>query len=477
MDILDIFLQLHYLDGRETPPPMNMTLLTKARFSQRLDYLLRCVSEGKGVSQLEVEGSTVDTISPERAHDPGGTADFGATDELPADRDYSEHAPSHEDTVAHLQAQEPVKNDDRSSAEELLTIDQSTIIENPKTKDAAESTDNSKLENELAAASNSNSSAIPTAIQPDNVAAASPPQALNEFSEDQYDGGEGEGEEKVSDDEDAYTDEDAYHNDNACPDDQDSADSSTVQGDDALEMKHDVDISSEANNFDGKPEPDQQKLTSRSADHLDDEDLITYESNEEGGVDNVNGSETDSRWQDTEEVNLENPEVVVSTPVASFSPEAALSHHMVHTDENGHKDSSSQDPSALTSDQNEAAIYHFETSQAGFGLNVGDAKSHEQAWNPAVSESHEEDGAYDSDSSNNVRQDMGPGHEQHPLHGLTPAEAKDLGPSWQRSAPSADDEDEITLMTRSRKQQQQRIPSPVPLGLPPNKLLTQALAC
>ncbi|KAL8953095.1 MAG: hypothetical protein Q9222_001033 [Ikaeria aurantiellina] len=52
IQILDVYLQLHYHDGNDTPPPMKMTLSTNARFSHGLDYLINLAAEGKGFSNL-----------------------------------------------------------------------------------------------------------------------------------------------------------------------------------------------------------------------------------------------------------------------------------------------------------------------------------------------------------------------------------------------------------------------------------------
>lgn len=52
--MLEVFVQLHRLDGNEHPPPLYVTLSTKTRFTNRLSLLTQAVSEGKGFSQLPV---------------------------------------------------------------------------------------------------------------------------------------------------------------------------------------------------------------------------------------------------------------------------------------------------------------------------------------------------------------------------------------------------------------------------------------
>jgi len=51
-ELLDIYLQLHKLDGNDNPPPFRVSLTTKVRFSNRLASITEAISEGKGFSQL-----------------------------------------------------------------------------------------------------------------------------------------------------------------------------------------------------------------------------------------------------------------------------------------------------------------------------------------------------------------------------------------------------------------------------------------
>jgi len=51
-EILQLYVQLHALDGVAHPPPMYMTLSTKTRFTNRLTLLAHAVSEGRGLSSV-----------------------------------------------------------------------------------------------------------------------------------------------------------------------------------------------------------------------------------------------------------------------------------------------------------------------------------------------------------------------------------------------------------------------------------------
>ncbi|KAF2143447.1 uncharacterized protein K452DRAFT_171279 [Aplosporella prunicola CBS 121167] len=59
--VLDVFIQLHHIDGVQNPDPLYVTLNTKARFSSRLNFLIEAIAESKGFSQVllshdDVEG-------------------------------------------------------------------------------------------------------------------------------------------------------------------------------------------------------------------------------------------------------------------------------------------------------------------------------------------------------------------------------------------------------------------------------------
>ncbi|KAH0365093.1 hypothetical protein KCU65_g6316, partial [Aureobasidium melanogenum] len=51
-ELLEMYLQLHKLDGNDSPPPFRVSLTTKTRFSNRLASITQAISEGKGFSQL-----------------------------------------------------------------------------------------------------------------------------------------------------------------------------------------------------------------------------------------------------------------------------------------------------------------------------------------------------------------------------------------------------------------------------------------
>lgn len=50
--MLEVYLQLHKLDGNEQPPPFHVTLKKKTKFTNRLNLITAAIAEGKGFSQL-----------------------------------------------------------------------------------------------------------------------------------------------------------------------------------------------------------------------------------------------------------------------------------------------------------------------------------------------------------------------------------------------------------------------------------------
>ncbi|EKG12237.1 hypothetical protein MPH_10644 [Macrophomina phaseolina MS6] len=62
--ILDVYLQLHQLDGHQNPGPLYLTLNTKTRFSARMQSLHAAIADGRGLSQL----SLLDNVTEEEAY-------------------------------------------------------------------------------------------------------------------------------------------------------------------------------------------------------------------------------------------------------------------------------------------------------------------------------------------------------------------------------------------------------------------------
>ncbi|KAK0658127.1 hypothetical protein DIS24_g4890 [Lasiodiplodia hormozganensis] len=86
--VLDVYLQLHQLDGHQSPGPLYMTLNTKTRFSARLDALLAAIADGRGMSQL----SFLEDVTEEDAYAGSDDAPEEQKSLKQADDQYEEHA-------------------------------------------------------------------------------------------------------------------------------------------------------------------------------------------------------------------------------------------------------------------------------------------------------------------------------------------------------------------------------------------------
>ncbi|OJD34553.1 conserved glutamic acid-rich protein [Diplodia corticola] len=86
--VLDVYLQLHQLDGHESPGPLYMTLNTKTRFSARLDALLAAIADGRGMSQL----SFLEDVTEEDAY---VGSDNGPEEQEPANQDDEQDGGEH----------------------------------------------------------------------------------------------------------------------------------------------------------------------------------------------------------------------------------------------------------------------------------------------------------------------------------------------------------------------------------------------
>ncbi|KAK7545987.1 hypothetical protein IWX49DRAFT_564866 [Phyllosticta citricarpa] len=58
--VLDAYIQLHRNDGVEAPGPLYVALSTRTKFSARLEFIMKAVSDGKGLSQLPIPDYTAE---------------------------------------------------------------------------------------------------------------------------------------------------------------------------------------------------------------------------------------------------------------------------------------------------------------------------------------------------------------------------------------------------------------------------------
>ncbi|KAL8761854.1 MAG: hypothetical protein Q9184_002057 [Pyrenodesmia sp. 2 TL-2023] len=313
----DVDAELYFNDGNEIPPPMRMTLSTTVRFSQRLEYLARCVAAGKGISQLDDEdlscqSNSVEELQEDETNEMAGEPSTGST---PGDANgvtingsQDHQGLSAEDQTAHLPSGDPQNIVDASNGgverEDIKDITKSNIAY------AASLTDKKPLVNRGEGASTAN----PLTTQPRHGLQE------NQLSGQQYvdeDGREGIEEVEVEEYEE-HVGYDEADNDNG----QLSNGSSTIQGDDARTVGVDAKIPWGTTASEAGPLSAEQSLTHPPSD----EDLITY------GSDGEDGDTGELLSKDIGEkafADLEHSASEIFPPVAS---KGALSYDVGHVD-------------------------------------------------------------------------------------------------------------------------------------------------
>ncbi|KAL8738792.1 MAG: hypothetical protein Q9181_000470 [Wetmoreana brouardii] len=454
VDMIDVFLHLHYNDGNDSPPPMRISLLTNVRFSQRLDYLLNCVAEGKGMSQLESEDLATDGLSPEHPEEPSGTQASTQPTEVArtgsaAEGNHNDRTQSSlRDTVTESLIKGSTHNEDHlSGSEEHLATKHATTTMDSNSENATSLTDDAQLVNGVAALTESYLSTAHTATQLVDTMGPWSTSGPEDSTEGQYDEAVTE---ELSDEEHPYPDEIEY------ADEQDSAGSSTVQGDDPVDKKRD--LLDEANTFDIERGPNQQQLASRAGGDIEAEDLITYEIEEED-LEYGDDSGSAARWQDTEKVPFVDTEAGTSRSDAPSQLEDASSHRLVQGDDSDDKSLGYRGSNNSTYDHNDSELHHLETKETGLEDSLRE-EANEEALEPITSTSMLENrrGLYSTaqakskeeaemlkhEPSRIVYQNKEQSHVRDHNLGVDKIDAANSELSAQDSLLPADDEDEIT---------------------------------
>ncbi|KAL9602388.1 MAG: hypothetical protein Q9179_002545 [Wetmoreana sp. 5 TL-2023] len=464
VDIVEVFLHLHYNDGNETPPPMRISLLTNVRFSQKLDHLLNSVAEGKGISQLESEYSAIDDLSPEHPEESGGTqastqpAEVARTGDA-ADGNHNDRQiqSSLQDTVTESLIKGSTHNEDQlvGSEEHLATRHATTTIDS-SSENSTNLTDDAQLVNGVAALTESYPSTVHTATQLDDTTALWSRPGPEDPTEEHYDEAVAE---ELSDEEHPFPDENEY------TDEQNSAGSSTVQGDDPVDKKRD--LLDETNTFDVERGLNQQQLASRPTGDLDAEDLITYDVEEDLEYGDDSGSA--ARWQDTEEVPFVDTEAGTSRSDAPSQLDNASSHRLVQRDDSDNKSLGYRGLNNNAFDQNDSELYHLETKEIGLEARLGE-EANKEALEPTTSTSKKEAEMLNHDPSRTVYQYKELSHARDHNLGIDKLDAANSELSTQVNVLPADDEDEITY----EDDNEEEAAAKEPLGVSAGPALEQA---
>ncbi|KAL8718731.1 MAG: hypothetical protein Q9225_004172 [Loekoesia sp. 1 TL-2023] len=433
--ILDIYLQLHYHDGNDAPPPMTLTLTTNVRFSHRLDFLSNFVAEGKGLSQLEGEDTSILNGSPELAEEPRMTEAVGQptpanhssnANEFPINETHDQHSQSIEESAAHVSAEGPhdelnfsSSSENRISTNNMEPTEQDTLANGTKLNH-----DTLSASGEAATTTNPIST-IPSPAKDSNELAT---QLLHEADAFQGDAENEEQEDDIDYEEDDNPNEDS------------SAGSSTVQGDDILAVKEGLDVLNQKRARDGKAVLAQELAEPKSDQEPEIEDFITYESDEENGHDNP----SDTLLRDTEDVESESRRVLRSESVASSDAKATSFRSVVQNNEADAETlpgqtSDTYAPSRKVSNSNYERTNHDE----GGGLDEEATKN--EAWNPEEYDGNNQGGMLSFPTSQKVHHNVDQDNNTLSSSILSNTDAENWKHTAQSSIQPAEDEDEITF--------------------------------
>ncbi|KAL8678915.1 MAG: hypothetical protein Q9186_004772 [Xanthomendoza sp. 1 TL-2023] len=450
VQVLDIYCQLHYNESEKPPGPMLMTLSTKIRFVDRLNHLENLVAEGVALSQLAHGNALMENNPLPNSHAPDevgapahpiGIIDSGDATEFTTATDDDQSKQPAQHSLTESPAEESTDTDKASSkgAKPLTTSDPITS----EIGDSGRATYlTRKSVDDSAALSTSNPPNIPTQLHVEN------PTNTLMLQKVEDDGAEDFREEEYEDEEDYEIEEVTL------PNEENSAGSSTVQGDDAMLFKDEVDNADRANVLDQPVAAPQFQLDSSGVPEA--EDVISYDTDEEDNEDYAEGMENDHHWQPNEgEVNSDSQDAV-ATPTIPQKTQTTSSHDMIHANRDGFnaldsQDISAQGPKYINSDSDGLdKNRHGQLNGEEVGPTV------RQAGGYMISVDNDQDGFLSEDrperhhlvaehqeieTYENIHKDD-PKMQSSNIDG---AGAKPLDTSTQNSAQSAEDDDEITF--------------------------------
>lgn len=154
--MIEIYVQLQHYDGLDSPPPLYLTLNTKARFSYRLESLQFAIADQKGLSQIR---SSYAFEEPQQLEIEGVPGPHDRDDSLLADRDDKVAIFSQDESARDSHDEEPAHNDPLASSSLLdeskpvsAPLKANANVKNTKRGSDEASTDSTTLENDWAVA-------------------------------------------------------------------------------------------------------------------------------------------------------------------------------------------------------------------------------------------------------------------------------------------------------------------------------------
>ncbi|KAL8810739.1 MAG: hypothetical protein Q9200_002337 [Gallowayella weberi] len=445
-------LGLRICESEKSPGPMLMTLSTNIRFVDRLNHLESLVADGVGLSQLAHENASMEYNSLQNpqapdeieavAHPIGIIDSGGATEFTTATDDDQSKQPAQ-----HPLTESPTKDstdnaDPSSKSAKPLTTSDPTTSEIGDLEKATYFTRNKNLVNDSAVSSTSYPSDIPTQPRAANPTNTLMLQKINDDGAEDLPDGEYE------DGEDYDIEENAY------PNEDNSAGSSTVQGDEAVLSKDEIDNATEADVLEEPFAAPQLHLDSDGIEEA--EDVISYDTDEEDDGSHADEKENDHHWQANEEEYNTDSQDAVANPTLLENLQSTSSHDVVQVNKDGfdaldRQDVSRQRPKSIesVSDSFDGNL-HKQSNGVGVGPGSRQAEgylipdgndqiqflSEDQPGSSRLIAANQEIATYDA----NHKDDSNMQNSQ-----ISGAGTKQLKPSTPDAAHSAEDDDEITF--------------------------------
>lgn len=322
--ILDIYCQLHYNESDDPPESMHLTLLTNARFADKLKSLADLATQCVGLSQLAYAYEEDLSADDESLDDPPALDGIraletptGSTNSAGADVSTETNEVQPEQPVKHKFTESPA-TESTNTKDSLNNNGIEEVVENePRLSERTVLGGNSTYPEEpvidTVATLNKTYTSNPSILQDFDFVSStdtSAPQMSDTANEDFR------GDEYYEDEERLDVEEITY------PNEEQSIGSSTVQGDDTQILQDDTELSNDVSRRD---DPLASTQHSRPKYNVEAEDVISYETDEEDAED-VEDAEKDFQWQGDAGADLASSELKGLKPAALDDTNDTSSH-------------------------------------------------------------------------------------------------------------------------------------------------------
>ncbi|KAI4223923.1 MAG: hypothetical protein LQ349_007338 [Xanthoria aureola] len=332
--ILDIYCQLHCNESDDPPESMHLTLLTNARFADKLKNLADLATQCVGLSQLAYAYEEDLSADDDSLDDPPALDGIRAL-ETPTGSTNSAGADVSPLETNSVQPEQPVKH----KLTELLATESTNTKDLLNNNGIEELVENEPRLSEHTALGNSTDPEEPvidTAATLNKTFTSNPPilQAFDfVFSTDTSVPQMSDAANEDFRGDEYYEDEERFDvEENSYPNEEQSIGSSTVQGDDTHILQDDTELSNDVSLRDHPLASTQQQPPSGPKYNVEAEDVISYETDEEDAED-VEDAEKDFQWQGDGGADLASSEFKELKPAALHDTNDTSSHASINAND------------------------------------------------------------------------------------------------------------------------------------------------